>query len=163
MPMAAKTWTGEWWKYGGGGTAWDSFVYDPKLNLVYIGTGNGSPHVAALPPPGGGDNLFLCSIVAVNADTGEYVWHYQMVPDEQWDFTCTQPMVLADLTIDGAQRQVLMQAPKNGFFYVIDRTTGELISGEDATCRTSGPAEIDLQTGRPKVNPECLSSPRRRR
>jgi quinohemoprotein ethanol dehydrogenase len=152
MPMATKTWTGEWWKYGGGGTAWDSIVYDPKLNLVYIGTGNGSPHVQAFRSPGGGDNLFLCSIVAVNATTGQYVWHYQMVPNEQWDFTCTQPMVLADLQIGGRARQVFMQAPKNGFFYVLDRATGELISA-----RTYVPnlwaTEIDMKTGRPIVNP----------
>ena len=105
MAMATKTWTGEWWKYGGGGTVWDSFVYDPALKLVYLGTGNGSPHMAHFRSPGGGDNLFLCSIVAVNVETGQYVWHYQMVPDEQWDFTCTQPMILADLNIDGRTAQ----------------------------------------------------------
>jgi quinohemoprotein ethanol dehydrogenase len=152
MPMATKTWTGQWWKYGGGGTAWDSLVYDPKLNLVYIGTGNGSPHQAHFRSPDGGDNLFLCSIVAVKADTGEYVWHYQMVPDEQWDFTCTQPMMLADLTIAGRQRQVIMQAPKNGFFYVLDRATGELISGKTYVPNLWA-TEIDMKTGRPIVNP----------
>jgi quinohemoprotein ethanol dehydrogenase len=152
MEMATKTWNGEWWKYGGGGTAWDSLVYDPKLNLVYIGTGNGSPHIQVFRSPGGGDNLFLCSIIAVNADTGEYVWHYQMVPEEQWDFTCTQPMMLADLEIDGRQRQVIMQAPKNGFFYVLDRATGELISAKTYVPNLWA-TEIDLTTGRPKVNP----------
>ncbi|MFO7324685.1 MAG: PQQ-dependent dehydrogenase, methanol/ethanol family [Pseudomonadota bacterium] len=152
MEMATKTWNGEWWKYGGGGTAWDSFAFDPELNLVYIGTGNGSPHIQHFRSPGGGDNLFLCSIIAVRADTGEYVWHYQMVPEEQWDFTCTQPMILADLDIDGVKRKVIMQAPKNGFFYVLDRTSGKLISA-----RTYVPnlwaTEIDMETGRPKVNP----------
>jgi len=152
MPMAAKTWTGEWWKYGGGGTAWDSFAYDPKLNLVYIGTGNGSPHIQHFRSPGGGDNLFLCSIVAVDATTGEYRWHYQMVPNEQWDFTCTQPMVLADLTIDGRQRQVIMQAPKNGFFYVLDRATGEFISGKTYVPNLWA-KDIDPKTGRPNVLP----------
>lgn len=152
MAMATKTWNGEWWKYGGGGTAWDSIVYDPKLNLVYIGTGNGSPHIQVFRSPGGGDNLFLCSIVAVKADTGEYVWHYQMVPEEQWDFTCTQPMMLADLPIGGRQRQVIMQAPKNGFFYVLDRATGELISAKTYVPNLWA-TEIDMQTGRPKVNP----------
>jgi quinohemoprotein ethanol dehydrogenase len=152
MPMATKTWNGEWWKYGGGGTAWDSFAYDPKLNLVYIGTGNGSPHIQHFRSPGGGDNLFLCSIIAVNADTGQYAWHYQMVPEEQWDFTCTQPMVLADLEISGRKRQVIMQAPKNGFFYVIDRGTGELISGKTYVPNLWA-TEIDMTTGRPKVNP----------
>jgi quinohemoprotein ethanol dehydrogenase len=152
MAMAAKTWTGKWWQYGGGGTAWDSLVYDPKLNLVYIGTGNGSPHIQAFRSPGGGDNLFLCSIVAVKADTGEYVWHYQMVPNEQWDFTCTQPMMLADIAIAGRTRQVIMQAPKNGFFYVLDRATGELISGKTYVPNLWA-TEIDMKTGRPIVNP----------
>ncbi|MBT8061297.1 MAG: PQQ-binding-like beta-propeller repeat protein, partial [Gammaproteobacteria bacterium] len=126
--MAAATWTGEWWTEGGGGTAWDSFAYDPSLNLVYIGTGNGSPWARALRSPDGGDNLFLASIVAVDADTGKYAWHYQTTPGDTWDYTAVQHMILADLEIDGRQRQVIMQAPKNGFFYVIDRVTGELIS-----------------------------------
>ena len=152
MPMATKTWNGEWWQYGGGGTVWDSIVYDPELNLVYLGTGNGSPHQAHFRSPGGGDNLFLCSIIAVNADTGAYVWHYQMVPDEQWDYTCTQPMMLADLAIGGRQRKVLMQAPKNGFFYVLDRATGEFISAKTYVPNL-GATEIDQVTGRPKVNP----------
>jgi quinohemoprotein ethanol dehydrogenase len=152
MEMITKTWNGEWWKYGGGGTAWDSFAYDPKLNLVYIGTGNGSPHIQAFRSPGGGDNLFLCSIIAVHADSGEYAWHYQMVPEEQWDFTCTQPMVLADLQINGQPRQVIMQAPKNGFFYVLDRASGELISAKTYVPNLWA-TEIDMATGRPKVNP----------
>ncbi len=91
MAMAAKTWTGEWWKIGGGGAPWNSITYDPKLNLVYFGTGNGSPLVWKYRSPGGGDNLFLCSIVAVNAETGKYVWHYQEVPGEEWDYDCTEP------------------------------------------------------------------------
>jgi quinohemoprotein ethanol dehydrogenase len=155
MAMAAKTWTGQWWKMGGGGTAWDSIVYDPRLGLIYIGTGNGGPHVQHFRSPGGGDNLFLCSIVAVDAKTGHYVWHYQMVPNEQWDFTCTQPMILADLKIAGKTRQVIMQAPKNGFFYVLDRRTGKLISA-----RTYVPnlwaSRIDMKTGRPVTNPEAV-------
>jgi quinohemoprotein ethanol dehydrogenase len=154
MPLATKTWTGEWWKYGGGGTVWDSFVYDPALKLVYLGTGNGSPHMAHFRSPQGGDNLFLCSIVAINAETGQYVWHYQMVPEEQWDFTCTQPMILADMQIGGRQRQVIMQAPKNGFFYVIDRATGELISAKPFVPNLWA-TEIDLVTGRPRVNPQA--------
>ncbi len=126
MEMAAKTWNGEWWKLGGGGTAWDSIAYDPKLDLVYIGTGNGSPIVQQHRSPGGGDNLFLSSIVAVDGKTGEYRWHYQETPGEEWDYTSTQSIVLADLPINGKPREVLMHAPKNGFFYVLDRKTGEV-------------------------------------
>jgi quinohemoprotein ethanol dehydrogenase len=148
MKLATPTWSGEWWQGGGGGTAWDSLVYDPTLNLVYLGTGNGAPHVDTIRSPGGGDNLFLCSIVALNADTGERVWHYQMVPAESWDFTCTQPMILADLEIKGRQRQVIMQAPKNGFFYVLDRKTGELLSAEGYVPNTWA-TSIDRTTGRP--------------
>jgi quinohemoprotein ethanol dehydrogenase len=155
MAMATKTWNGEWWKYGGGGTAWDSFVYDPKLDLVYIGTGNGGPHVQHFRSPNGGDNLFLCSIVAVNAKTGKYVWHYQMVPDEEWDFTCTQPMILADLKIKGAMRQVIMQAPKNGFFYVLDRKTGKVISAKSYVPNNTWASGVDLKTGKPNVLPDA--------
>ncbi len=148
MEMAAKTWSGEWWKQGGGGTAWDSIVYDPKLKLIYIGVGNGAPWVQKFRSPGGGDNLFLSSIVAVKADTGEYVWHYQETPGEQWDYTATQPMILTDLKIGGRTRQVLMQAPKNGFFYVLDRKTGELLSATPFVHQT-WTTGVDMKTGRP--------------
>jgi PQQ-dependent dehydrogenase (methanol/ethanol family) len=146
--MAAETWTGEWWAQGGGGTAWDSFAYDPELDLVYVGTGNGSPWPRALRSPGGGDNLFLASIVALDADTGEYRWHYQTVPGDTWDYTAVQHMILADLEIGGQLRKVLMQAPKNGFFYVLDRTTGELISAENIL-PVNWATHIDMETGRP--------------
>ena len=148
MEMAAATWNGEWWKYGGGGTAWDSFAYDPVLNLLYVGTGNGSPWNRHIRSPGGGDNLFLASILALNPDNGEYVWHYQTTPGESWDFTATQHMILADLELNGELRQVIMQAPKNGFFFVLDRKTGEFLSGEpyvEVTWATG----IDQETGRP--------------
>ena len=148
MEMAADTWTGEWWLNGGGGTAWDSFAYDRDLNLLYIGTGNGSPWPRMLRSPGGGDNLFLCSIVAVNASTGEYVWHYQTVPGDTWDYTSVQHMILADLEIDGRSRKVIMQAPKNGFFYVLDRETGEFISAENIM-PVNWATHIDPETGRP--------------
>ncbi|HLT02072.1 MAG TPA: PQQ-dependent dehydrogenase, methanol/ethanol family [Geminicoccaceae bacterium] len=154
MEMAAKTWTGEWWTAGGGGTVWDSLAYDPELNLVYVGTGNGSPWAWKWRSPGGGDNLFLASIVALRADTGEYVWHYQTVPGEQWDYTATQHMILADLAIGGRTRKVLMQAPKNGFFYVLDRATGELISAEKIV-PINWATGIDSATGRPIENPEA--------
>lgn len=131
LEMAAQTWNGEWWRLGGGGTVWDSMAYDPQLDLLYIGVGNGSPWNQALRSPGGGDNLFLSSIVAIKPDTGDYVWHFQTTPGETWDFTATQHIILADLEIDGTPRKVLMQAPKNGYFYVIDRVTGAFISGEN--------------------------------
>ena len=152
MEMAAATWTGEWWKAGGGGTVWDSLSYDPELDLVYIGTGNGSPWAQKWRSPGGGDNLFLASIVALRADTGEYVWHYQTVPGEEWDYTATQQMILADIAIGGRTRKVLMQAPKNGFFYVLDRATGELISAEKIA-PINWATHVDLATGRPVENP----------
>jgi quinohemoprotein ethanol dehydrogenase len=148
MEEAAKTWTGEWWKYGGGGTVWDSMAYDPELDLLYIGVGNGSPWNQHIRSPEGGDNLFLSSIVALKPDTGEYVWHYQTTPGETWDYTATQHMILADLEIEGELRQVIMQAPKNGFFYVLDRGTGEFISAENIV-KTTWAKSIDPETGRP--------------
>ena len=123
---------GQWDEIGGGGTVWDSIIYDPDLNLIYIGVGNGSPWNQQLRDPSGGDNLFLSSIVALDADTGAYKWHFQTTPGDTWDYTATQHMMLANLPLgeDGADRRVLMQAPKNGFFYVLDAETGEFISGE---------------------------------
>tara|TARA_R110002110_G_scaffold14698_1_gene67663 strand:+ start:90698 stop:92806 length:2109 start_codon:yes stop_codon:yes gene_type:complete len=152
LEKAARTWTGKWWEWGGGGTVWDSMVYDPELDLLYIGVGNGSPWNQELRSPDGGDNLFLTSIVALRAGTGEYVWHYQTTPGETWDYTATQHMILADLPIDGTLRKVIMQAPKNGFFYVLDRTDGELLSAEayaDMTWATG----VDMKTGRPVETP----------
>lgn len=153
LKMAAKTWSGEWWKFGGGGTAWDSFAYDSKHDLLYIGVGNGSPWSHIQRSNGKGDNLFLSSIVAVRPDTGEYVWHYQTTPKDSWDYTATQHMILADMVIDGESREVIMQAPKNGFFYVIDRLTGKLISAEKYTTVTWA-SHVDLKTGRPVENPD---------
>ncbi len=133
LEEAAKTWNGQWWTMGGGGTAWDAIVYDQEFNQILIGVGNGSPWDQDIRSPQGGDNLFLSSIVAVDADNGSYKWHYQTTPGDTWDYTSTQPMILADLNIDGADRKVVMQAPKNGFFYVIDRTDGSYISAEPFT------------------------------
>ncbi|MEQ1930300.1 MAG: PQQ-dependent dehydrogenase, methanol/ethanol family [Parvularculaceae bacterium] len=154
LAEAAKTWSGEWWKIGGGGTVWDSMAYDPGLDLLYIGVGNGSPWNQAIRSPGGGDNLFLSSIVALRPDTGEYAWHYQTTPGETWDYTATQHLVLADITIDGAARRVIMQAPKNGFFYVIDRTDGKLISAKNFV-PVNWASGIDPATGRPVEIPEA--------
>jgi len=153
MKIAQPTWHGKFWEAGAGGNAWDSFAYDPKLNLVYIGTGNGSPHMWQFRSEGKGDNLFLCSMVAVDATSGQYKWHYQMVPEEDWDYTCTQPIVLADIRIKGKLRQVAMQAPKNGFIYVIDRKTGQLISGDSYVSVNTWASHIDMKTGRPVLQP----------
>jgi PQQ-dependent dehydrogenase (methanol/ethanol family) len=148
MRMAAETWTGEWWIHGGGGNAWHGFTYDAELDQLYIGTGNGSPWNQKIRSPDGGDNLFLCSVVALDPDTGEYLWHYQTVPGETWDYNSNMDIVLTDLEIEGRERKVMLHAPKNGFFYVIDRTNGELISAEPFV-ETTWASSIDLATGRP--------------
>jgi quinohemoprotein ethanol dehydrogenase len=148
MEMAAETWTGEWWVHGGGGNAWHGFTYDAELDQLYIGTGNGSPWNQKVRSPGGGDNLFLSSVVALDPDTGEYLWHYQTAPGETWDYNSNMDIVLADLEIDGRDRKVIMHAPKSGFFYVIDRTDGELISAEPFV-KTTWASHIDMETGRP--------------
>jgi quinohemoprotein ethanol dehydrogenase len=152
MERAAKTWKGEWWKMGGGGTVWDAIAYDPKLDLIYIGTGNGVPWTRKLRSPGGGDNLFIASIVALKAATGEYAWHYQTTPGEVWDFDATAQLMLADLPIGGRTRQVIMQANKNGFFYVLDRATGALLSAQAFTT-VNWASGIDVKSGRPVENP----------
>jgi quinohemoprotein ethanol dehydrogenase len=154
MEMAAKTWSGPWWKYGGGGTVWNAISYDPELNTVLIGTGNGSPWNHKARSQGKGDNLFLASIVALDAKTGAYKWHYQVNPGESWDFTATGDMEFADLMIDGKLRKVLMMAPKNGFFYVMDRRTGKLISAE-AFAKVNWASKIDVTHGRPVENPQA--------
>ena len=155
MARAAKTWdpSGKYWEAGGGGTAWDTLTFDPELNLMYVGTGNGSPWARSKRSPAGGDNLYLASIVALNPDTGKYVWHYQETPGDNWDFTSSQPMILADLKIDGVARKVILHAPKNGFFFVIDRTNGKFISAKNFV-------EVNWATGydtngRPMETPEA--------
>ena len=148
MEMAAKTWTGEWWKHGGGGNTWNGITYDPEFDQLLVGTGNGSPWNQKIRSPGGGDNLFLCSIVALDADTGDYKWHYQTVPGETWDYNSNMDIVLADLKYGGQTIKALMHAPKNGFFYVINRKDGELLSAEKIA-KTTWASHIDLKTGRP--------------
>jgi quinohemoprotein ethanol dehydrogenase len=148
---AAKTWTGEWWKIGGGGTVWDTIVYDPELDLLYVGVGNGTPWDRRVRSPQGGDNLFTGSVVALKPDTGEYVWHYQETPGDAWDFDSAEPIILANLTIGQSSRKVLLHAPKNGFFYVLDRATGEVISAKPYAA-VSWASGVDLNTGRPIEN-----------
>ena len=154
MEMAAKTWKGtNWWEFGGGGTVWNSIVYDPDFNNIYLGVGNGSPWTREIRSPGGGDNLFLASIVAVDADTGKYKWHYQTTPEDNWDYTAVQDMALADMEVDGEKKKVLLQAPKNGFFYVIDRSNGKVLRAHPFAAVTWA-THVDLETGRPVENPE---------
>jgi quinohemoprotein ethanol dehydrogenase len=152
MEMAAKTWTGEWWKLGGGGTVWNAMTYDPELKLVYLGTGNGSPWNPNIRSPQGGDNLFLASIVALDAQTGEYRWHYQQNPGEGWDFNAAMDMVLTTQRIDGKPRKLLLTAPKNGMFYVLDRETGKLLSAAPFA-KVTWATGVDAQTGRPVEAP----------
>jgi alcohol dehydrogenase (cytochrome c)/quinohemoprotein ethanol dehydrogenase len=160
--LADKTWSRDTWSLthgGGGGTVWDSMAYDPESDLLYVGVGNGAywPRKFRSPtaPKGGNnDNLFLASIVALRPETGEYVWHYQVTPGDQWDYDSTQHMVLADLVVDDRLRKVLMQASKNGYFYVVDRLTGGLLSATPFA-KLNWSTGIDLKTGRPNFNPEA--------
>ncbi|PQA89410.1 PQQ-dependent dehydrogenase, methanol/ethanol family [Hyphococcus luteus] len=149
--VASATWFGKWYEYGGGGTVWDAIVYDKDFDQVLIGVGNGSPWNYRVRSDGKGDNLFLSSIVALDADTGAYKWHYQETPAESWDFTATQPIILAELVIDGKTRKVAMQAPKNGFFYVLDRTNGELATLPQPFVSVNWAEGVDNETGRPVV------------
>jgi quinohemoprotein ethanol dehydrogenase len=149
LESAAKTWHGNWWVAGGGGSPWDTIVYDPELDLVYTGTGNGLAWYRDLRSPGGGDNLYLASILALRARDGELVWHFQPTPGDNWDYDATQPLMLADLRISGSTRKVIMQASKNGFFYVLDRQTGQFISAQAFVKGITWATGIDPKTGRP--------------
>ena len=167
MEAAAKTWdpAGKYWVNGGGGTPWDTITFDPDLNMVYVGTGNGGPWNRKLRSPSGGDNLYLASIVALNADTGQYIWHYQETPGDNWDYTSTQPMILADIKIDGVPRKVILHAPKNGFFFVIDRTNGKFISAKNfvdvnwATGYDANGRPIELPAARGEDRYESIPGP----
>jgi alcohol dehydrogenase (cytochrome c)/quinohemoprotein ethanol dehydrogenase len=154
LEKAAKTWTGPSRALAAGGTVWDSIAYDPDLDLVYFGVGNGTPWIRRPRSPQGGDNLFICSIIALKVETGEYIWHYQETPGDTWDFDSAESIVLADLAIHQAPRKVLLHAPKNGFFYVLDRATGELLSAKPYTT-VSWAAGIDMKSGRPVENPKA--------
>jgi quinohemoprotein ethanol dehydrogenase len=152
MRMAADTWNGSWWELGGGGSTWDGITYDPETNLLMFGVGNGAPWNPLVRSPGGGDNLFLNSIVAVDADTGEYVWHHQQIPYEEWDYDSVQQITIADIEVDGELRHVAMQAAKSGYYYMLDAYTGELLRANNfvPVNWTSG---YDMATGRPIINP----------
>ena len=149
LESAAKTWHGRWWVAGGGGTPWDAIVYDQELDLIYIGTGNGTAWYRDLRSPGGGDNLYIASILALRASDGVLVWHFQVTPGENWDYDATQPLMLADLKIGGTARKVIMQASKNGFFYVLDRQTGEFLSAKPFVKGITWASGIDAKSGRP--------------
>ncbi len=155
LEEAAKTWKGEWWKLGGGGTVWNAIAYDTDLHTVYVGVGNGTPWSREIRSPGGGDNLFLSSIVALHPDTGRMKWYYQTTPADNWDYTATQDIVLADMVVDGRERKVVMQAPKNGFFYVLDRRDGELLRAHPYGAMTWA-THVDMETGRPVENPDVV-------
>jgi quinohemoprotein ethanol dehydrogenase len=154
LDAAAKTWTGKYWEVGGGGTVWDSITYDPVTDLVYFGTANAEPWNPAARSPEGGDNLYTSSIVAVKPDTGEYVWHYQETPEDRWDFDSNQQIIAADLVLNGEKKHVIMHAPKNGFFYVLDAKSGKFLSGKPFALVTWAKG-LDPVTGRPDVNPEA--------
>ncbi|QPD00515.1 PQQ-dependent dehydrogenase, methanol/ethanol family [Qipengyuania soli] len=156
LEAAAKTWSGDFWKRGGGGTVWDSITYDPKTDLVYFGTANAEPwNPAYRNTDGAGDSLYTASIVAVRPDTGEYAWHFQETPEDRWDFDSNQQITVTDLTIDGKTRHVVMHAPKNGFFYVLDAETGKFISGKPFVDGINWASGLDPVTGKPSVNPEA--------
>jgi quinohemoprotein ethanol dehydrogenase len=165
MKKAAKTWDGDWWKLGGGGPVWDGMAYDPDADLFYVGIGNGGPWPEGLrntspsenqdsPGKPGKDNLYLCSVVAVKPETGKLKWYFQMVPGDSWDYDSVQPFILTDLTIQGRQRKVIMQANKDGFYYVLDRISGSFISGQPFAHVTWAKG-LNEETGRPIVNPEA--------
>ena len=154
LKKAAETWSGDYWKLGGGGSVWDGMAYDPDADLLYVGTGNGGPWPEELRKSKGKDNLYLASILAVKPDTGELKWYFQMVPGDSWDYDSVQQLLLADVTIRGQQRKVLMQANKDGFYYVIDRVSGQFISGQPFA-KVTWAKGLDERTGRPFINPEA--------
>ena len=156
MEFAAKTWSGDipWWTLGGGGNPWNAISYDPQLDLLYFGTGQAGPWVQKYRSAMNQDNLFICSIIAVKPETGRFVWYFQTTPGDEWDFDSIADLVLADITIDGKLRHVIMQAPKNGYFYVLDRKTGKFISGAPLQ-KITWAKGLDARTGRPIINPEA--------
>jgi len=157
MEMAAKTWSGNWWELGGGGTVWDAIVYDEINNLVVFGTGNGTPWDQRVRDPNGGDNLFVASLLAVDADSGEYAWHYQTTPGDTWDYDAMSPIMLLDLPFNGEQTRVVVQPNKNGMMYVLEAATGKLLKA-DAFTEVNWNTGVDMVTGRPIEVPEARYS-----
>jgi alcohol dehydrogenase (cytochrome c)/quinohemoprotein ethanol dehydrogenase len=156
--FAAKTWAGDWWKEGkgkGGGSVWNAMVYDPQLDLIFIGVGNGAVWPRQMRAQDSGINLFVASIVALRPRTGEYVWHFQQTPGDSWDFDATSNMIVTDLALNGKVRKVLMQASKNGFFYILDRATGEFISGKPFVAGVNWASGLDPVTGHPNIVAEA--------
>ena len=153
--IAEPTWFGQWYKYGGGGHVWNALVFDPDFNQVYMATGNGVPWHYHHRSDGKGDNLFIAAIVAVDADTGKYKWHYQETPGDAWDYDSISDMTLADLTINGQVRKVLIHPPKNGFMYVLDRKTGKVVSAEPFVPGVNWASHVDIATGKPAINPQA--------
>ena len=156
MELAAQTWGGEWWKYGGGGTAWNSLVYDEEFNSLYVGVGNGAPWPREIRSPGGGYDLFLSTIISLNMDTGRMNWYYQTTPGDNWDYSSAMDMTIGEIEFSGEMRQVLLQAPKNGFFYVLDRNNGELLRALPYTDGIDWATHVDMETGRPAENPDVV-------
>lgn len=155
MEMASKTWGPEYWKNAGAGSPWEGITYDPRTDLVYIGTDGPKPMSPRLRPAPAGDELFTNAIVAVKADTGEYVWHYSTTPGDGWNYAATMPVVLANLSINGKEREVVMSAPKNGFFYVLDAHSGKLVNEPKPIVAVNWASHIDMATGRPIVNEDA--------
>ncbi len=154
LEAALESWSEETrWDLGGGGTAWDAIEYDPVHDQVIVGVGNGGPYPASSRSPGGGDNLYLSSLVALDRATGEMKWHFQETPQDSWDFTAVQPMILAAMEFDGAMHDVVLHAPKNGFYFVVDRVSGKPLLAEQMV-RTSWASGWNLETGRPVLTPE---------
>ena len=151
LEAAAETWGGNWWEFGGGGTPWNAIVYDAKYDQLLVGTGNGAPWPRKIRSPGGGDNLYLGGVIALDPHTGRMNWFYQMTPADNWDFNAAQDIALLDMEIDGEMRSVALQAPKNAFFYVLDREDGELLRANQYV-RQNWATHIDMATGRPVEN-----------
>ncbi|GAA0271718.1 PQQ-dependent methanol/ethanol family dehydrogenase [Alteraurantiacibacter aestuarii] len=154
LEAALSTWSEDTrWDIGGGGTAWDAITYDPQFDQIIVGTGNGGPYPQAVRSPGGGDNLYLNSLVALDRETGRMKWHFQETPQDNWDLTATQPMMLAEMEVAGEQRPVILHTPKNGFFFVVDRETGRPLAANPIV-RTSWADSWNLETGQPNMTME---------